>query len=279
VHATEPEVRIRLLKNDRAGLIMDQLSFLLEHGLDLHTQIVVCPGWNDGVHLDRSMDDLFKLGEGIQTLSVVPVGLTRYNINRPVRPMTEEEASLAIDQVDAVRERARSERGQGWVYAADEMYLHAGRPLPPVEYYDTWDLTENGVGSVAVFLERFREGINEVPRLEGRQIRILSGISMTPFLQELAPSVREATGASVRVEAVVNEFFGESVTVAGLLAGRDLLRAAEKEEGRDLILIPGEALNADDLFIDSLSLSEFRASLAPARVVPGLEITEALRKL
>ena len=279
VHATEPDVRVRLLKNDRAGLIIDQLRFLLENGLEVHTQVVLCPGWNDGPHLDRTMEDLLGLGEGIRTLSVVPVGLTKYNINRPVRPLGPEEAGRAIDQVDFIRGRARAERNQGWAYSADEMYLHAGRPLPPAEYYDSWDLTENGVGSVSGFLSAFEEGLPDVPRLEGRRIRILTGLAMAPFLEELEPSLQQATGASVQLRPVANEFFGESVTVAGLLAGRDLLEAAKDPEPNDLILVPGDALNADDLFIDSLSLSDFREAVAPARVMPAQEITEALRKL
>ena len=279
VHATEPDVRVRLLNNDRAGLIMDQLGFLLDNGLEFHTQVVLCPGWNDGPHLDRTMEDLLGLGEGIRTVSVVPVGLTKYNINRPVRPLEPKEADRAIDQVDLVRGRARMERNQGWAYSADEMYLHAGRPLPAAEYYDSWDLTENGVGSVSGFLTAFEEGLPDVPRLEGRRIRILTGFSMAPFLEELQPSLQEATGASVQLRPVVNEFFGESVTVAGLLSGRDLLEAAEDPEANDLILVPGEALNADDLFIDSLSLSDFREAVAPARVMPAREITLALKKL
>jgi len=279
VHATEPEVRVRLLKNDRAGLIMDQLRFFLENGLEVHTQIVLCPGWNDGPHLESTMEDLLGLGEGVRTLSVVPVGLTKYNIHRPVRPLEPEEASRAIDQVDLVRRGAHAERNQGWVYCADEMYLHAGRPLPPAEYYDSWDLTENGVGSVSGFLTAYAEGLPEVPRLDDRRIRILTGLSMGPFLRELEPSLREATGASVQVQPVVNDFFGQSVSVAGLLAGQDLLQAAGNPEPNDLILVPAEALNADDLFIDSLSLSEFREAVAPAQVIQGLEITEALGRL
>ena len=278
VHATEPEVRARLLKNDRAGLIMDQLRFFLENGLEVHAQVVLCPGWNDGSHLERTMGDLLGLGEGIRTLSVVPVGLTKYNINRPVRLLEPAEAGRAIDQVDSIRLRAQEERRQGWAYCADEMYLVAGRPLPPTSYYDSWDLTENGVGSVSGFLAAFQEGLPGVPRMEGRRIRILTGLSMAPFLEELAPSLREATGASVQVQPVVNGFFGPSVTVAGLLAGQDLLQAVPDPESHDLILVPGEALNADDLFIDSMPLSDFREALAPARVQPSLEITEALRK-
>jgi putative radical SAM enzyme (TIGR03279 family) len=279
VHATEPEVRIRLLKNERSGLILDQLSFLLSHGLEVHAQIVLCPGWNDGAHLDRTMEDLFQLGKGVRTLSVVPVGLTKYNVNRPVRPLTPDEASAAIDQVDEFRVRTREERGQGWVFSADEMYIHGGRILPEKDYYEGWDLTENGVGSVTGFLEAFREGLPEVRRLEGRRIRLLTGRSMAPFLKELAPGLRQATWAEVQVTPVLNEFYGELVTVGGLLAGRDLLKAVVDPKPEDLILLPREALNADDLFVDSFSLSEFREALAPAQVEPALEITQALRAL
>ena len=279
VHATEPEVRVRLLKNDRAGLIMDQLQFLLDAGLEVHTQIVLCPEWNDGEHLDRTMEDLYGLGPAIRTLSVVPVGLTKYNIHKPVRPLERGEAAQAIDQVAPVRDRAIKERGSGWVYCADEMYLHAGRDLPPLQYYDSWDLTENGVGAIPAFQAAFRAGLPTVPRLDGHRVRILTGLSMAPFLRELAPTLQEATGATVEIIPVSNGFFGDSVTVAGLLAGEDLQKAVDTPLAQDVILVPGEALNADQLFIDSVSLSDFRKALAPARVIPGLEITEALRQL
>lgn len=279
VHATDPEVRTRLLKNDRAGMIMDQLRFLLDAGLEVHTQAVLCPGWNDGEHLDRTISDLYGLGDGIRTLSVVPVGLTKYNVNRPVRPLTREEARGAVSQVDPFRSVARRERGHGWVYAADEMYLHAGLPLPPSSAYDGWDLSENGVGAVARFLEEFDAGVEDLPKLAGHRIRILTGLSMAPFMEELAPELRKATRAQVLVHPVVNEFYGELVTVAGLLAGRDMARAVEDPQAQDLILVPGEALNVDDLFIDSYSLAEFRNAVAPARTLPALKITEALRSL
>ena len=132
---------------------------------------------------------------------------------------------------------------------------------------------------MAGFLAAFEEGLPKVPRMEGQRVRILTGESMAPFIRKLAPALAEATGAEVQVETVDNRFFGESVTVAGLLAGEDLLRAAGKGKEGDVILIPREALNADDLFLDSVSLADFRAALAPARVLAGLDITEALRDL
>ena len=283
VHATEPDVRIRLLKNERAGLILEQLQELLDGGLEVHTQIVLCPEWNDGDHLDRTLEDLWALGEGIRSLSVVPVGLTKYNLNRPVRPLTVEEAAQAVAQVDRARVRALAERGYGWAYAADEMYLNARLPVPETDYYDDGSLMENGVGSVRRFIDDLDASLPSLPTLgPDRRIRILTGRSMAPFLEERAGALSQALGGTpVEVTAVTNRFYGETVTVAGLLAGQDLLEAAlqgDRAPG-DVILLPAETLNQDDLFIDSLPLREFEEALAPARVLPAWEIPDALRSL
>ncbi len=280
VHATDPDVRIRLLQNERAGLILDQLRYLAGNGLEVHTQVVLCPEWNDGPHLDRTIRDLLELGEGIRTLSVVPVGLTRYNLNRPVRPLTPDEAARALDQVEAAREQALAGRGYGWAYAADELFLIAGRTVPLEPYYDDGSLTENGVGAVRRLLEDFDAGLPHLRPLDGvTRIRILTGRSMEPFFRERAPLLGSAVGASVQVTGVTNGFYGPSVTVAGLLAGQDLLAAVQDPAPGDLILLPAETLNQDDLFIDSLSLERFREAVAPARVLPAYEVTEALRDL
>ncbi len=279
VHATEPEVRTRLLKNERAGLILDHLRDFVAHGLEVHTQVVLCPEWNDGAHLDRTLDDLWALGPGVRSLSVVPVGLTRYNVGRPVRHLTAEEAGRAVAQVARARGRALEERGLGWGYAADEMFLTAGLPLPDEGYYDDFALVENGVGAVTRFLADLEAGLARVPRLSGRRVRVVTGASMAPFLRERAPALAAATGADVEVVAVENRFFGETVTVAGLLAGADVRDALGAGREGDVVLLPGEALNADRLFIDSVPLAELEAALAPARVVAGHEITAALRSL
>jgi putative radical SAM enzyme (TIGR03279 family) len=277
VHATEPEVRERLLVNERAGLIMDQLRELIDGGLEVHTQVVLCPEWNDGAHLDRTIDDLRGLGTSVRSLSVVPVGLTRYNLGRPVRLLRADEALAAIAQVDAARERALRELGFGWCYAADEMYLIAGEPLPERAYYDDGALYENGVGQVRRFVELFDEGLASVPRFEGRRIRLVTGRSMAPFLRERTARLAKATRGTVEVVEVVNEYFGETVTVAGLLGGRDILRALGEGAAGDLVLLPAEALNADDRFIDDLSKAELTEALGPAEIRSGYEVTEALR--
>ena len=279
VHATEPVVRERLLVSDTAGLIMDHLRYLLSGGLEVHTQVVLCPGWNDDVHLERTLDDLWSLGEGILSLSVVPVGLTRYNLDRPVRLLVRADAEAALAQVEQARERALSDRATGWVYAADELFLLAGRALPKADYYDDFDLAENGVGTLRRFVDDFEAGLADVPSLSGRKIRIATARSMAPFMRARASRLASATDAPVEVVEVENRFFGETVSVAGLLAGRDISDALGTGSEGDLVLVPAEALNTDRLFIDSLPLDELTARVAPAQVIPGYEVTAALRSL
>lgn len=277
VHATEPEVRERLLVNQRAGLIMDQLRELIGGGLEVHTQIVLCPEWNDGPHLDRTIEDLWGLGPSIRSLSVVPVGLTRYNLERPVRLLRPDEAAAAIDRVDTARGRACSERDFGWCYAADEMYLIAGREIPDAGYYDDGALYENGVGAVRRFIEGFDAGVSALPRFDDVRIRLVTGGSMAPFVRDLAPRLSAATGAEVDVVRAENRYFGETVTIAGLLGGEDILHALGDSRADDLVVLPAEALNADGVFIDNVSLRDFELRAGAARVLTGYEITETLR--
>jgi putative radical SAM enzyme (TIGR03279 family) len=279
VHATEPEVRERLLINERAGLIMDQLRELIDGGLEVHTQVVLCPGWNDGEHLDRTISDLWGLGPSVRSLSVVPVGLTRYNVNRPVRLLKASEAIAAIVQVDGARRVGDTGRGFGWCYAADEMYLIGGLPLPEASYYDDGALYENGVGAIRRFVDGFERGLAEVPRFKGRRIRLVTGGSMAPFLDERASALAAATAASVEVLQVENRYFGDTVTIAGLLGGRDILNALQGTQSGDLVVLPAEALNADDIFIDDVPMDELRTVLAPASICTGYEVTEALRSV
>ena len=279
VHATEPEVRERLLVNERAGLIMDQLRDLIEGGLEVHTQVVLCPGWNDEEHLNRTIDDLWGLGPSVRSLSVVPVGLTRYNVDRPVRLLRASEAEAVIAQVDQARRLGEQGRGFGWCYAADEMYLSAGLSLPEASYYDDGALYENGVGAIRRFIDGFERGLAKVPRFEGRRIRLVTGGSMGPFLDERASALAAATEAYVEVVHVENRYFGDTVTIAGLLGGQDIIDALQSTESGDLVVLPAEALNADDIFIDDVPMDEVRKALAPASIYTGYEVTEALRSV
>jgi putative radical SAM enzyme (TIGR03279 family) len=287
VHATEPEVRMKLLGVPRGAEIVEQLRRLTAEGLEVHTQVVLCPGWNDGAHLDRTIDDLWSIGPGVLSLSVVPVGLTQYNINRPVRLLTAEEAGDALGRLDAARERAHAERGTGWAYAGDEMYFIAGQPVPAASYYDDWPLTENGVGSVRTLLDAFDDGLPSVPPFAGQRIAIVTGERMAPVFEPLAARLAAHTGANVQVLGVANRMFGSTVNTAGLLPGADMLDAVRAAGAAaagapgaaaafDLVLLPAESLNDDDVFIDNMAMTEFRDSLPGARVVAAFELTSTL---
>jgi putative radical SAM enzyme (TIGR03279 family) len=279
VHATEPELRERLLGVPLGGNIMEQLAQLTDTGLQVHTQVVLCPEWNDGIHLDRTIDDLWSLGPNVLSLSVVPVGLTRYNINRPVRLLTKAEAQASLRQIERGRARAQRGRGLGWAYASDEMFFIAGEPQPEDAYYDDWPLTENGVGAVRRLLDDFAAGISKVPKFPGKSIAIVTGTRMQPVLEPLAMQLRKRTGAQVTVVPVVNNYFGETVTTAGLLPGNDI-RCALSDRGEfDIALLPAEALNDDDLFVDNVPLTTLQGHFSSKQLIAAFELTSALRDL
>ena len=278
VHATEPDVRVRLLGVPRGGDIVERLERLTGAGIEVHTQVVLCPEWNDGAHLDRTIRDLWAVGPEVLSLSVVPVGLTRYNVGRPVRHLVPEEGRTAIRQVEAARERALRERGIGWAYAADEMFLLAGEPVPTDDYYDDWPLTENGVGAVRRFLDDV-EGLAAGPRtLEGRRIGVVTGTRMAEVMGPLLPGVAAATRARLQLVPVRNRLFGPTVTTAGLLPGTDIRDAVLGAGDLDAVLIPAESLNDDARFIDDLALTDLEAALQP-RVLPAYELSAGLAAL
>ncbi len=278
VHATEPALRTRLLVNERAGLIMEQLKYLTDNGLSVHTQVVLCPEWNDYQNLDRTMQDLYGLGSGVLSLSVVPVGLTKYNTGT-VRSLLPREASDAIEQIERHRRIALKERNYGWVYGADELYMTAEKEFPSDSYYDDGALVENGVGAVNQFVRSFNEDLEHLPRLENRKIKVITGTSMEKLFTERKKVLSHKTGADIEIVGIVNQFYGDTVTVAGLLAGNDIKQQAGETNKDEIILIPADALNADDLFIDSMSLDELKKLLSPAEVVTGYDLTECLQNL
>jgi putative radical SAM enzyme (TIGR03279 family) len=278
VHATDPEVRLRMLRNPRARRILEDLRRLLDGGVRVHTQVVLCRGLNDGPVLDRTMEDLWGLGPGVLSLSVVPVGLTRYNRDA-VERLGPEDARVALAQVDAMRARARRERGIGWCYASDELFLLAGRPVPSRAYYDQQALVENGVGAIAEFRDRARRDERRLPRLPGRRIAVVTGTLMAPVLGPWVARWSARTGAAIEVLAIENSLFGPSVTCAGLLPGGDVRRAVLAAARFDAVLVPARALNEDGRFIDDLALDALRAEVAPARVEAGDHVTDALCRL
>ncbi len=278
VHATDPVVRRWVLRNPQAPEIITQLREFADHGIEFHTQVVMSPGVNDGAVLQQTLDDLWQFGPSVLTVSVVPVGLTEYSKHHLVREPTEAECSAAVDIVEHAAARAMDERGIGWAFGADELYLRAARELPPAAAYGTFDQVENGVGSVRWLQEQVREGSDALRGWAGRRVAVVTGTSMAPLMPMVLGPLSEATGAEFVLIPVVNDIFGSRVTTAGLLSGRAIQEALSGIEGCDLALLPGEALNDDGLFIDSMPLADL-AGAVPMPVRMSKSFVDALDTL
>lgn len=260
VHATDPVIRRWVLRNPQAPAIIPQLRHFADHGLEFHTQIVMAPGVNDGDALRQSLDDLWDFGPEVLSVSVVPVGLTEYSKHSLVREPDEAECRRAVELVEAASARARAERGIAWALGADELYVRANLELPPAESYDGFDQVENGVGSVRWLQQQVREGAARLPALRGRRIAVLTGTSMAALMPMVLGPLGEATGAQFDLLPVENDLFGPRVTTAGLLPGSAIRDAVAGLDGADLVLLPGECVNDDGLFIDSMSFDEVAAT-------------------
>ncbi len=274
VHATEPDVRVGLMHNPRAGQIMEQLTHLAEIGIEVHTQAVLAPGRNDGAHLDRTIADLSALHPAVADLTVVPVGLTRWHTPH-LRPYTDAEAAAVLTQTLAWQARLRETLGIGFVYTSDEWFLRARVPVPPLEAYD--DLlpafVENGVGMVRLFLDGWPALQAELTRLGGSRQTWVTGTLFAPVLREQAQTFAAATGLAVDVVAVPNRAFGETITVAGLLTVDDIVAALRDCAPGDVVVLPAEMFRGpDDCALDGKGAADVRAATgAPVVVIAQTE--------
>lgn len=260
VHTTNPELRRHILGNPRAGAIMDQLGRLAAGGIQMHTQIVLCPGLNDGPELERTVKDLSRLFPAVQSIAVVPVGLTAEREGLfPLRRVTPGEAREIVTRIEEWQSSFRQSFGRGLVYGADELYLLAGIPLPAAAYYDDFPQTENGIGITRLFLDEYEVAVKKIPRaLTGpRRVVVATGVLIAPLLTRLVQRlVAGVTNLEARVVAVPNRFFGPKVTVAGLLTGQDLLAelgeaASWAREKKGLVILPDVMLKSDaPVFLD-----------------------------
>jgi len=277
VHATDPTVRRYLLRNPTAPEIIPQLRHFADHGIQFHTQVVMSPGVNDGTVLEQTMRELYQFGDAILGCSVVPVGLTEYSKHHLVREPTAEECRAAIGLVEARAAIALRERGVHWAFGADELYLRAGVELPPAAIYDGFDQVENGVGSVRWLQQRIAEGGDALQGWAGRSIGVVTGTAMSPLMPMVLEPLARATGARFELITVVNSLFGPSVTTAGLLPGTALQSALAGRRDLDLALLPGESINDDGLFMDSMSLALLSASV-PMELRLSKDFVDALHE-
>lgn len=275
VHATPWEARKVLLNNPRVPNILEQLTRLAEGGIQFHCQMVIVPGLNDGEVLEQSLTDLWNLDEAVLSVALVPVGVTQFSHLYTGKPMDETAAGTLLDAVHRWEERALEERGDRWVFGSDELYLLAGEELPDEEHYGEFSQIENGVGAVTSLRARVRDGLSQLPRLDGRRIGVVTGTSMAPLMPELLAQLTEATGAEFILIPTENSLFGPTTTTAGLLVGADIRRALSDRTDLDMALIPAECINDNGLFLDEEQFIAVREAL-PMPVYPSYDFIDAL---
>ncbi|MEE9464622.1 MAG: DUF512 domain-containing protein [Candidatus Neomarinimicrobiota bacterium] len=263
IHATDPALRQRLLLYGKDDRLLEKMHFLVDNDIMLHGQVVLCPGWNDGLHLERTLDDLLPLSPGLQSVSIVPVGLTAHREGLAVIPaVTSEYSSRFLVVYERLDERYRHPDGSRLVFTSDEWYIQAGREVPPATYYGDPAMEENGVGQVRAWLDRFAAEQDALPDRLARPTRftIATGVLAGGlFSQYIMPRLNRIADAEVQLEVVPNLLLGAQVTVAGLLSGRDLIaHLAGKELGSAVwttnrILSEGQGITLDDMTPEDIS--------------------------
>jgi putative radical SAM enzyme (TIGR03279 family) len=275
VHATPWEARKVLLNNPRVPNILEQLTLLATGGIQFHGQMVIVPGLNDGTVLEQSLADLWNFGPACLSVALVPVGLTQFSHLYTGKTMDQPQASALLDVAERWGERARRERGETWVFGSDELYLLAARELPEAAFYGDFDQVENGVGAVATIRARVREGAVDLPRLDGKKIGVVTGVSMAPLMPPLVAQLASATRAHFEIIETTNSLFGPATTTAGLLVGADISRALGHRGDLDFALIPAETINESGVFLDDATLASVRATV-PVPFEPSYDFVDVL---
>ncbi len=268
VHATEPDIRIQLLKNPRAGQILQQLKWFQERRLQIHAQVVVCPGINDGIHLERTLLNLASFHSKevptVASVAVVPVGLTRF---RPTEdeliPVSPHKAQEVIQQVTSLQDKFQSSLGSTFAWLADEWFLIAANELPDESHYEDYPQIDNGVGSIRSFLKQFSDTAGHLPqRVSPRRLTWVVGNAVEKAFQPILHQLNSIEGLEVNMCAVSSDYWGQAITVTGLLTGQDLL---QKLQGRDLgdrVLLPAVMLKyGDSRFLDDMTVEELARQL------------------
>ena len=270
VHATEPEIRIKLLKNNRAGQILDQLKWFKKNRLQIHAQVVVCPGINDGKHLEKTILDLAQFHRGriptVASVAVVPVGLTRFRPNQDeLIPVTPEKAQEIITQVQNLQQKFQQELGSTCVWIADELFLIAGAELPPESHYQDYPQIGNGVGSIRKFIKEFEQTVKDYPIQScstPRQFTWVVGNAVEKAFQPLVKSLNEISGLTVNLVALASQSWGQEITVTGLLTGQDLRQKLTGKILGDGILLPSVMLKQGEaIFLDDMTVAELAEQL------------------
>lgn len=270
VHTTNPSLREKMLGSARAGSIMEQLRFLAEAGIEMHTQVVLCPGLNDAGELDRTAGDLSSLWPAVRSLAIVPVGLTRFRENLyPLEMFTPDKARALVRWVHARQKEYITGFKHPFIFASDEFYLLAGEPIPGADKYDGFPQIENGVGLTRLFLDEWTEAESGLPREAAKQnIVLATGVLGGKILKPVAARLNKIAGLQVGVKIIENDYFGRQVTATGLVTGTDVLSQTAPGETDGLLVFPAVMLKKDEaVFLDNVSLADAAERMKAAVVV------------
>ncbi len=269
IHTTNPDLRVKMMKNKHAGKVLSYLDDFAKAGLSICGQIVLCKGLNDGEELLRSMQDLSRYYPALTSVSIVPAGLTKFRENLyPLADFSAEEASSVIDMVESFAEAHREKTGSRLFFLADEFYLKAGRDLPQEEYYEGYPQIENGVGMLRALAEEFSFAIEDEEELRSlcereRHISIATGVAAYPHLCDLAGRIcKILPNLHIGVHKIINRFFGESITVAGLLTGKDICEQLEGASlGEELLISKSTLRHGEEIFLCGMTVEQMESRL------------------
>ena len=276
IHATQPDVRKKLLGIDREDHLLEKIKRLADARIEMHGQIVLCPGINDGPVLEETLTVLSRFYPALLTMAVVPVGLTKHRDHLPqLDPVTPEIAEKVIGQIETLREKWREPMKSSFVFLSDEFYLMSGKDLPTTEDYGEFWQIENGVGMVRALLDEFESVRPMIPKQikTPRRVIWITGEMIAPIIERhILPGLNSVENLTVLLHPVKNEFYGPSVHVTGLLTGRDIVRSV-KQSGEDgIVFIPAVCLNEEGVFLDDYSLNDIQTQLGrEARLLINFE--------
>ncbi|HEY3131292.1 MAG TPA: DUF512 domain-containing protein [Acidobacteriota bacterium] len=288
VHATDMAVRNQLLGRTDDGGFWEKFEKLIHGGITLHTQVVLCPGYNDGAVLKQTIFDLYRFHPGVATVSIVPLGLSKHRTETSgLVAVTRDFCERAIDQVTPYQDDFRKRSSVTFAHLADEFYILTGRPIPPAQYYDGFPLTEDGIGMVRLFAEEFKRNLAGRERGDGpdngrrENGAVFAGLhgsiaTSTLFENQLRTHIEAlnaTTGSRLELFSIVNDFLGDTIYVAGLLAGRDIAAQAQSKLKGDFLIIPSEAVaNAGKLLIDGSTVADISNRLGIPVFEGGLTV-------
>lgn len=288
VHTMNPDLRVQMMKNKNAGKSLEIIKRFAEAGIQMNTQLVLCPGINDGDELRRSIEELSALYPAVQSVAAVPVGLTKFREGlTKLEPYNKKTAGETIDIIEEYSDKFRKEFGVGLCYPADEFFIKAERDLPDEEYYDGYPQLDNGVGLVRSFYNEFMDELeccNEQPVNE--KVTLATGVDFYPYLFELCEKAKGKFNMDIQVKKIINNFFGETITVSGLVTGIDLYEQLKDFDLGEYLLLPGSMISDytnhtenKNKFLDDMTVEELEERLNTKIILTQGDGSQVLRDI